>query len=187
MGANRPCRRRSCRVAALRAHVPRPSAQHLLARAPTRPTRPLAQPAASLTPCRSAPAAVSQRPNGRVAGPATHCLLAVSCAGCVVLQHSPTLPHLACDNTICLYCDTGILTSLAACCNIIHCIATQLSSSPFNTIPVVIQFCIATQPSLFLQYNPVFQPSYCNTKISHNIVWAVAQFNFSAQNFLFQF
>ena len=175
------------RVAALRARVPRPNAQHLLARAPTRPTRPLAQPAARPAPCRSAPAAVSQCPSGRVIGPAASRLLAMSWAGCVVLQHSPALPPLACDNTIYLYCDTGILTSLAAYCNTIHCIATQLSSSPFNTIPVAIQFCIATQPSLFLQYNPVFQPSYCNTKISHNIVWAVAEFNFSAQNFLFQF
>ena len=43
---------------------------------------------------------------------------------CVVLQHSPVLPPLACHNTICLYCDTGFLTSLAACCNTIHCIAT---------------------------------------------------------------
>ena len=105
---------------------------------------------------------VCARRHGRIAGARPRAWPAVSWAGCVVLQHNSAFPPQACCNTICLYCDTGFLTSPSAYCNTIHCIAIQFSSSPSNTIPVAIQFCIATQPSLFLQYNSAFQPSYCN-------------------------
>ena len=58
------------------------------------------------------------------------------------------------------------LPSQPTVCNTIF-VLQHTSNSPCNTIPVAIQFfffffCIASQPSLFLQYNPAFQPSYCN-------------------------
>ena len=53
------------------------------------------------------------------------------------------------------------LPSQPTACNTIF-VLQHTSNSPCNTTPVAIQFCIATQTSLFLQYNPAFQPSYCN-------------------------
>ena len=109
-----------------------------LLRTPRAPLPAVPAPAArapSTLPARRAPLLHAQRP---------------ACA----LRALPARPASAqrpvhCHNTI-LYCD--IVWPPAACCNTIHCIATQLSSSP----------------SSLLQYNPAFisaiQPLYCNTK-----------------------
>ena len=136
----------------------------------------------ALRPCRGLAARSYRGPSGRVMGagyaPARpyrrHSAarwLAVSWAGCVVLQHSPAFPPQACHNTICLYCDTGFLTSLTACCITIHCIAIQLSSSPKSfsaTIqPIVLRYNLPQSSSL-LQYNsPCFVTSL-STPFSHD-------------------
>ena len=98
MGASRPCRRRSCRVVALRARVPRPSAQRLLARAPARPTRQLAQPA--VTPCTPAQR-LHALLSARAPSPAPARRVA---ATVVVLQYNTTQPQSQYNP---LYCDTN--------------------------------------------------------------------------------
>ena len=75
---------------------------------------------------------------------------------CIATQFQPNQPPQSRYN----FCIVT-LPSQPTTCNTIF-VLQHTYNNPCNTIPVAIQFCIATQPSLFLQYNPAFQPSYCN-------------------------
>ena len=69
---------------------------------------------------------------------------------CIATQFQPNQPPQSRYN----FCIVT-LPSQPTACNTIF-VLQHTSNSPCNTIPVAIKFCIATHPSLFLQYNPAF-------------------------------
>ena len=126
-----PCACRPARPSTLALRDPARPAQ----RAPARACRIVALAAVSW--------ALAARQPGRIAG-------TVPC--------TPSQPRY---NTLCVLRYKFFLTSLAACCNTIHCIATQLSSSPScNTISTLLQY----NPSIYklhsLQYETVLQHNF---------------------------
>ena len=135
---------------------------------------------------------------------------------------TPSAVWLLCHNTLqCIVIQTSIIQPPSH--NTLQCIAIQFPINPiahvaiqypiaipFSAFQPAIQFCIATQPRLFLQYNSSYSsPPHCNTISTHctpqgprsryncilaiqkkiknfTIVWAVAQKRFLHQkNFFF--
>ena len=135
---------------------------------------------------------------------------------------TPSTARFLCHNTLqCIVIQTSIIQPPSH--NTLQCIAIQFLINPtahvaiqypiaipFSTFQPAIQFCIATQPRLFLQHNSSYSsPPHCNTISTHctpqgprsryncllaiqkkkkknfTIVWAVAQKWFLHQFFFF--
>ena len=102
------------------------------------------------------PAPVPWDPNGRIVAwlpslvAIQPSLSSLQYTICIATQFQPNQPPQS-RYKFCIM----TLPSQPTACNTIF-VLQHTSNNPCNTIPVAIQFCIATQPSLFLQYNPAF-------------------------------
>ena len=160
VGANRPCRRRSCCVAALVprsvARLPHPPTASPCARALARPTRPLAPFASRPALCRSALAAVSQallRAAGRVVG--ADCAPSCRVLGCLTIH--PCLKPSSGHNTL-RYIVIQKLSSLSSLChNTAGILQYNIPTAHLscNTLPLL-QYSLPT----YLQYNLAFLLQY---------------------------
>ena len=144
--AQRPCR-------APAANAPRAVACSLRACRPRALPRARAPACALAAPCR-APSVPPARPASRLHAPPAHSARALRAQP--VLSQRP----VHCHNTI-LYCD--IVWPPAACCNTIHCIATQLSSSPSSLLQYNPAYISAIQTTVLQHKNPYTSLLTCNT------------------------